>query len=147
MKETTATKTLEILRTTGASCYGQWSTICIKRFLHLHHHIRTRLDLICPDYPSSVLEKQAKQKVQHYRQAQKQEFFVGQLVMARNIHSGPDWVPAVVIERLGPLTYLVETADYLLWKRHINLLRELRWAVKQRLHSLQNQSLQIWIFL
>ena len=46
--------------------------------------------------------------------------------MARNIHSGPDWEPTVVIERLGPLTYLVETADHLLWKRHIDLLRELK---------------------
>ena len=38
MKEATATKTIENLRVifatfTGASCYGQWSTICIRRFL------------------------------------------------------------------------------------------------------------------
>ena len=46
--------------------------------------------------------------------------------MARNMCPGPDWVPAVVIERLGHLTYLVETTDHLLWKRHINLLRELK---------------------
>ena len=29
------------------------------------------------------------------------------------------------MERLGPLSYLVETADHLLWKRHIDLLRQL----------------------
>ena len=46
--------------------------------------------------------------------------------MAHNMRPGPDWVPAVVIERLGPLTYLVETTDHLLWKRHIDLLRELK---------------------
>ena len=46
--------------------------------------------------------------------------------MARNMRPGPDWVPAVVIERLGPLTYLVETTDHLLWKRHIDLLHELK---------------------
>ena len=46
--------------------------------------------------------------------------------MAHNMHHGPDRVPAVVIERLGPLTYLVETTDHLLWKRHIDLLRELK---------------------
>ena len=44
--------------------------------------------------------------------------------MACNMHPGPVWVPTVVIERLGPLTYLVETTDYLLWKRHIDLLCE-----------------------
>ena len=30
--------------------------------------------------------------------------------MAHNMHPGPDWVLAVVIERLGPLTYLIEMA-------------------------------------
>ena len=46
--------------------------------------------------------------------------------MACNMHPGPDWVPAVVIERLGPITYLVKTPDHLLWKRHIDLLSELK---------------------
>ena len=45
--------------------------------------------------------------------------------MARNMRPGPDWVPAVVIERLGPLTYLVETTERKLWKRHVDLLQEL----------------------
>ena len=36
---------------------------------------------------------------------------------------GPDWVPAVVVERLGLLS-LVKTSDRLLWKRHIDLLHE-----------------------
>ena len=94
--------------------------------MFLHHHIPTRLDLIRPDYPSRVLAKQAQQKAQHDQRAQEREFFVGQSVMARNMRPGPDWVPVVVIERLGPLTYLVETAEHLLWKRHIDLLRELK---------------------
>ena len=64
--------------------------------------------------------------MQHDQQTHEQEFFVGQSVMARNMRSGLDWVPAVLIERLGPLTYLVETIDHLLWKRHIDLLRELK---------------------
>ena len=50
---------------------------------------------------------------------------IGQSVMARNMRPGPDWVPAVVIERLGPLTYLVETTEQKLWKRHVDLLQEL----------------------
>ena len=66
--------------------------------------------------------------------------------MARNMHPGPNWVPAVVIERLGPLTYLVEMADHLLWKRHIDLLRELKMD-SQAETPLQNQTLQFWIFL
>ena len=72
-----------------------------------------------------MLAKQAQQKSQHDRRAQHREFFVGQTVMARNLRPGPDWVPTVVVERLGLLTYLVETSNKLLWKRHIDLLREL----------------------
>ena len=90
------------------------ATTGVSPSLFLHRHIRTRLDLIRPDYFSRVLAKQAQQKAQHNRRAQEREFFVGQSVMARNVRPGPDWVPAVVIERLGPLTYLVETADHLL---------------------------------
>ena len=46
--------------------------------------------------------------------------------MACNMHPVLNWVPAVVIERLGPLTYLIKTTDYLLWKIHIDLLCKLR---------------------
>ena len=45
--------------------------------------------------------------------------------MARNLRPGPDWIPAVVVERLGPLSYLIETEDHDLWRRHIDLLKEL----------------------
>ena len=93
--------------------------------LFLHRQIRTRLDLLRPDRESHVLNKQSQQKDQHDQRARDREFFVGQSVMARNLRPGADWVPAVVVERLGPLTYLVETSDRLLWKRHIDLLREL----------------------
>jgi len=45
--------------------------------------------------------------------------------MAKNLRSGPTWIPAVVVERLGPLSYLVETEDHDLWRRHVDLLKEL----------------------
>ena len=42
--------------------------------------------------------------------------------MAKNLRPGPKWIPAVIVERLGPLSYLVETNDYDLWRRHVDLL-------------------------
>ena len=93
--------------------------------LFLHRQIRTRLDLLRPNCESHVRDKQSQQKSQHDQRAHDRQFFVGQTVMARNLRPGADWVPAVVVERLGPLSYLVETSDKLLWKRHIDLLREL----------------------
>lgn len=58
-----------------------------------------------------------RQAQQHDKKAQIREFFVGQSVKARNMRLGPDWVSAIVVERLGPVSYLVETSDHLL--RHL----------------------------
>jgi hypothetical protein len=68
------------------------------------------MDLLHPSNESQVLSQQAKQKAHHDKRAQDRSFFMGQ---SRNLRPGPDWIPAVVVERLGPLTYLVETVDKL----------------------------------
>jgi len=57
--------------------------------------------------------------------------------MAKNLRLGADWVPAIVVEQLGPLTYLVGTCnDQLLWKCHIDLLKEL--SVRNRTEEAQD---------
>ena len=43
--------------------------------------------------------------------------------MARNLRPGDDWVPATVVERTGPVSYLVETGAHQLWKRHVDQLK------------------------
>ena len=93
--------------------------------LFMHRQLRTRLDLLWPDPASAVLSKQSDQKAQHNRCAGLREFFVGQAVMVRNLRPGADWVAATIVERTGPLSYLVETADRQLWKWHVDLLKEL----------------------
>ena len=40
--------------------------------------------------------------------------------MARDLRPGDDWIPATVVERTGPMSYLVETGEHQLWKRHFN---------------------------
>ena len=42
--------------------------------------------------------------------------------MAKNMRPGPKWLPAVIIKRLGPLTYLVDVNGNS-WKCHIDHLR------------------------
>ena len=44
-------------------------------------------------------------------------------MMAKNLRPGAAWVPRVVVERVGPLTYLVQVDDGGLWKHHIDHLR------------------------
>lgn len=41
--------------------------------------------------------------------------------MVRNPRSGP----GVIVEQQGPLSYLVETSDRFVWKRHADYLKEL----------------------
>ena len=91
--------------------------------LFLKRQVRTRFDLLKPNQRSHVMQKQAQQKTEHDRHAKPREFSIGQSVMARNIRSGPKWVPAVIEEKLGPLSYLVKTSQGELWRRHIDSLK------------------------
>ena len=59
----------------------------------------------------------------HDRQARSRELHVDQQVMARNLRPGVPWVAGVIIERLGPSTYLVQVDTGQLWKRHLDHLR------------------------
>ena len=88
--------------------------------LFLKRELRTRFDLLRPDLESEVARKQAQQKDHHDRRSSSRKFSVGDLVMAKNFRAGPDWVPATIVARLGPLSYLVETQDKLVWRRHVD---------------------------
>ena len=88
--------------------------------LLMGRELRTRLDLLHPDCGSTVLEHQSQQKDQHDRHSRERDFHVGQSVMVRNFREGPRWVQAVIVERCGPLSYLVQTLDGKVWKRHID---------------------------
>ena len=43
--------------------------------------------------------------------------------MARNHRDGPKWMVGVVVERKGPLSYVVQVNHGMLWRHHINQLR------------------------
>lgn len=45
--------------------------------------------------------------------------------MAKDLGPGPAWIPAVLVERLGPLSYLVETEVHDLWRRHVDHIVDL----------------------
>ena len=92
--------------------------------LFLQRKLRTRLDLLRPDLTITISQKQANQKDGHDSHSRRREFFVGQRVMARNLRDGPRWVLGTVVERRGPLSYLVQVATGVLWRRHIDHLLE-----------------------
>ena len=93
--------------------------------LFLHRHIRTRLDLLKPSCDSHMFTKQGQHKTAHDLHAKSPEWFVGQSVMAKNFHPGPNWISGIIIEKLGPLS-LVETSAQQVWRRHVDQLRSFK---------------------
>ena len=93
--------------------------------LFLMREVRTRFDLLRPDINRNVALRQAQQKFQHDSHAHNRELFVGQRVMVRNLRPGDKWVPGTIIERTGPLSYLVQVSGGQTWKRHIDHLRQM----------------------
>ena len=69
--------------------------------------LRIRLDLLKPQVATRVRSKQADQKSFHGLHSRARHFSVGESVMARNLRDGPPWVPGVVEQVLGPLTYVI----------------------------------------
>ena len=43
--------------------------------------------------------------------------------MVKNYRSGPKWLPGVIVEQLGTLTFLVQLDNGMFWKRHVDQLR------------------------
>ena len=91
--------------------------------LFLKRELRNRFDLLRPDGESYVTKKQFQQKSDHDHHVRMRQFSVGDLVMVKNYRPGPDWLQATVVARLGPLSYLVETTDQLVWRRHVDHLK------------------------
>jgi len=94
--------------------------------LFLKRALRTRMNLLKPDGTARVAEKQAMQKKHHDRQAAQRErcYQAGDAVMARNYRHGPKWLPGTVAEVKGPLSYIIQLKSGLIWRRHINQLRD-----------------------
>ena len=93
--------------------------------LFLNRQIRTRFDLLKPDIESRVTEKQSQQKATHDQHAKSRQFHVGQSVMVKNLRPGPKWVPGVIVQSLGPLSFLIKTREGQTWRRHVDHLKKL----------------------
>ena len=91
--------------------------------LFLSRSLRTRLDLLVPDVGSRVRTNQGKQKDYHDRHCRVRSFTVGQHVWTRNFREGPQWLEGVIVDCLGPVSYMVRVKTGDLWKRHVDHIR------------------------
>ena len=85
--------------------------------LFLKRRIRTRLDLLRPEVDSEVNKKQAAYKHHHDKNSHCREFELGERVLVENLRGPPKWLQAVVVEKLGAVTYRVQVGDAV-WVRH-----------------------------
>ena len=72
---------------------------------------RTRLDLLRPNTAARVEGRQLAQKEQHDSKSRSRLFEKGDHVMVRNQSAGPKWLPGVIVERSGPVSFHVQLED------------------------------------
>ena len=82
--------------------------------------LRSRLDLVVPDIRSKVLKKQQTQIINHDKKARNQNLQVGDAVSVSNFPSGNGWLPGVIEERSGPLSFQIKLQDGRIVQQHID---------------------------
>ena len=87
---------------------------------HIGRNLRTRLDLIKPDIRKHVIEKQVSQAIPKGAIAgNARQLFIGQAVSVRNYRGKEKWIQGI---EHGPVSYQVEIAPNVIWRRHIDQL-------------------------
>ena len=90
--------------------------------LFVKRRIRTRLDLLKPRVDVHVEEKQASQKEHHDRRCKMRAFDIGQNVFVENVRGEPKWLPGVVLEKVGEVSYRIQVGEGI-WRRHADQIR------------------------
>ena len=85
--------------------------------------LRTRFNLMLPNPKEHVTSRQADQKSHHDLRSRARSFASGTRVMARMYVGSDKWIPGIILQQFGPVTYSVEIANGRVVKRHVNQLR------------------------
>ncbi|XP_056589597.1 uncharacterized protein K02A2.6-like [Triplophysa dalaica] len=84
--------------------------------------LRCTLDKIHPDFTSKMEGKQQVQKEHHDQHVRSRYFEVGDIVYTRNFGYGPKWVPGVIQDITGPVSYKVALGNAQVVRRHVDQL-------------------------
>ncbi|XP_061156017.1 uncharacterized protein K02A2.6-like [Syngnathus typhle] len=91
--------------------------------LMMSRRLRSALDLVVPDLKTKVQQKQLKQKENHDTRSKQRGFTSGEDVLIRNYSYGPKWIPGVIQNTSGPLSYTVSVGTGQVVKRHVDQVR------------------------
>ena len=95
--------------------------------------LRTRFDMLRPNIEKRVCDSQANQKQTHDEHGKDHSFSPGQPVWARDFRGSSKWISGVIVQKVGPLTYMIQLDDKSLWKRHAD-------HIQKRVATLPNTS-------
>ena len=90
--------------------------------LLLQRELRSNFDLLKPTSVKETVSQQQNKQIKQRGQVKVRVFTPGESVLERNYCSGPKWVPAIIIAQTGPVSYTVQTATDIVWRRHVDQL-------------------------
>ena len=73
--------------------------------LFLNHRLRTRLDLMHPDFGRKVFDRQTDQKAWYGKISKGREFTLVEEILVQDIRGVPKWLDGTVTEQPGPVSY------------------------------------------
>ena len=90
--------------------------------LFFKRKLRTRFDLMMPNTKQQVTSKHADQKQHHDKRSKLQPMFPGTTIFVREYNGPHKWIPGVILQKLGPVTFSVAINNGRTVKRHIDQL-------------------------
>lgn len=91
--------------------------------LLMGRRLQSHLDQLHPDVAKRVQCYQETQKVGHDQHSKARTFHVGDAIFARNFGEGPTWLPGLVQERRGSLSFRITLQDGREIRRHVDNVR------------------------
>ena len=93
--------------------------------LFLGRKLSTRLDLIKPNLSDTVSKSQQKM----VRSTRDRQYELGESVSVKDYRADTDkWIPGVIHRKTGPVSYQVEIAPHVFWRRHTDQIQNACWS-------------------
>ena len=108
--------------------------------LILKRRVRTRLDLLRPNFEERVRIKQALQENVSDGSRSVTEFNVNDRVVFESFYSQPKWLSGTVVKRSGPVSYKVNV-DGKVMRRHLDQMRSSDRAISLFRHPVKESAL------
>ena len=122
--ETKVSRFLLKYRTTSQTTTGETPAELL-----MNRRLRTHLDLVRPSLAERVRQNQGKQKQQHdlHARDRDRELTQAAAVYVRGYQaSGEKWIPGILMEKTGPVSWKVRTLDGQIVRRHHDQIRPRR---------------------